>query len=58
MQPAINLSFDEYLKYASASPSWDRWSCHFAIQTLDGKHIGNCSYFDIDEVSKEAEIAS
>ncbi len=52
----LSLSFEEYVKRATGSPSWSRWSCHFAIQTLDGKHIGNCSYFDIDEVSGEAEI--
>jgi RimJ/RimL family protein N-acetyltransferase len=52
----ITHSFEEYLKYASGLPSCSRWSCHFAIATLDGKHIGNCSYFDIDTVSREAEI--
>ena len=54
--PPITLSFEEYSKYASISPVSSRWSCHFAIQTLDGKHIGNCSYFDIDEFTAEAEI--
>jgi RimJ/RimL family protein N-acetyltransferase len=28
----------------------------FAIETLDGEHIGNCSYFNVDEVQKQAEV--
>ena len=28
----------------------------FAIDTLDGKHIGNCSYYNIDWLSGEAEL--
>ncbi len=31
-------------------------SYHFAIETLDGKHIGNCSYFNVDEANGEAEM--
>ena len=30
---------------------------HFlAIETSDGKHIGNCSYYDIDEINHEAQV--
>lgn len=29
--------------------------CLLAIETLDGKHIGNCGYFNIDKEKKEAE---
>ena len=54
-QPIIS-SFEEYLRFASEFSSSSKRSCHFAIQTLQGKHIGNCSYFDIDEISREAEI--
>lgn len=28
----------------------------FAIETLDGKHIGNCIYYDINESKGEAEL--
>ena len=28
----------------------------FAIETQDGKHIGNCVYYGIDEISGEAEL--
>lgn len=28
----------------------------FAIDTLDGKHIGNCMYYNIDRIKGEAEL--
>ncbi|MBI4307227.1 MAG: GNAT family N-acetyltransferase [Chloroflexi bacterium] len=28
----------------------------FAIDTLDGKHIGNCMYYDINEIRGECEL--
>ena len=28
----------------------------FAIETLDGKHIGNCTYYSIDETKGEVEL--
>jgi RimJ/RimL family protein N-acetyltransferase len=28
----------------------------FAIETLDGKHIGNCTYYNIDSSRKEVEL--
>lgn len=28
----------------------------FAIETLEGKHIGNCVYYDINEAKHEAEL--
>lgn len=31
-------------------------SYQFAIETLDGKHIGNCSYYSIDNILQEAEM--
>lgn len=43
-------SFDDEVSYHS--PRRRR----FAIDTLDGKHIGNCMYYNIDKVRKEAEL--
>lgn len=54
-QPTTS-SFEEYLKLAAVAPSYSSQSYHFAIDTLEGKHIGNCSYFGIDEAKGEAEI--
>jgi len=31
-------------------------SCRFAIDTLDGKHIGNCAYYNISERNGETEL--
>ena len=54
-QPTTS-SFEEYLKLVAGAPSYSNHSCHFGIETLDGKHIGNCSYFGIDDVNRDAEI--
>jgi RimJ/RimL family protein N-acetyltransferase len=53
--PAIN--FQQYLTdYASElrypSPARRR----FAIETLNGKHIGNCTYYGIDRTKGETEL--
>jgi RimJ/RimL family protein N-acetyltransferase len=31
-------------------------SCRFAIETIDGKHIGNCAYYHISERIGETEL--
>ena len=53
----ITITFSRYLAdYAdelSYSPPTSR---QFAIETLDGKHIGNCSYYNISESKGEAEL--
>jgi RimJ/RimL family protein N-acetyltransferase len=53
----LAFPFSEYLRsYAEeiCSPTWGR--CHFAIETFDGKHIGNCLYYNLDEYKEEVEI--
>ncbi len=55
--PLLAITFSQYLSdYASelcySSPTRHR----FAIETLDGKHIGNCAYYDIKETKGEAEL--
>ncbi len=44
------IDYTEELRY----PDSRRWP--FAIETLNGKHIGNCSCYDIDKGKKEAEL--
>ena len=55
--PPLNTVFPRYLSdYVSKlhySPSIRR---SFAIETRDGKHIGNCVYFGIDERKGKAEL--
>lgn len=48
--PEFMASHSEGLQYSSARRR------RFAIETLDGKHIGNCTYYDIDERKGEAEL--
>ncbi len=53
----INLSFGQYSKLYSddlAHPS--PWSLRLAIDTLEGRHIGNCMYYDIDVPRRQAEL--
>ena len=52
------MNFSQYLaEYAfelRLVPShYDYW---FAVDTLDGIHIGNCGYYHIDRMKKEAEL--
>ena len=53
----LNMSYEDYLKYTReelALPSLR--SKRLAIDTLEGKHIGNCMYYDIDARTGEAEL--
>jgi len=55
--PLPAISFQQYLSEYTRElryPSLTRQ--RFAVETLDGKHIGNCSYYDIDETKGEAEL--
>ena len=53
----IRLSFTEFLDdYAEGLRSQSRYRRRFAIDTLEGKHIGNLMYYDIDENRGEAEL--
>ena len=54
--PLLTSAFDAYLAdYACELryPSPTRHS--FAIETLDGKHIGNCVYYNIDKAKAKGE---
>jgi RimJ/RimL family protein N-acetyltransferase len=54
--PPILCSFEEFLEnYLEDLRRLNR-SYRFAIETLDGRHIGNCSYFNLDETKKETEM--
>jgi RimJ/RimL family protein N-acetyltransferase len=55
--PLLTVSFQQYLSsYASElrypSPIRQR----FAIETLDGEHIGNCTFYAINKRRSEAEL--
>lgn len=53
----ISIGFSEYLIYYK-----DKLQYHsslrnmYAIDTIEGIHIGNCTYYNIDEKKEEAEL--
>jgi len=48
--PEFMLYYTEQLRSLKEDRLW------FAIDTLDGKHIGNCMYYDLDKNRKQAKI--
>ncbi|MFC2008356.1 GNAT family N-acetyltransferase [Chloroflexota bacterium] len=53
----LTVSFTQYLlDYTWELQSSSLTSYRFAIETLDGEHIGNCSYHNINETKGEAEL--
>ena len=52
----ISCSFEEYQKFYTEEPLYPTQIYHFAIETMDGKHIGTCSFFSIDETNQDAEF--
>lgn len=53
----LSMSYDGYLRYAAEELDFTSpWSKRFAIDTLDGRHIGNCMCYDIDLRRGEAEL--
>ncbi len=55
--PPLAISFSRYLSGYAGELRYPSFSNqHFAIETLDGKHIGNCSCYNVSEVKGEAEL--
>jgi len=55
--PLLTTTFPRYLSdYADELRCSSSIRHRFAVETLDGKHIGNCSYYGIDETEGEAEL--
>jgi len=51
------MSFAEfYISYHAGLDSKDEKRVGFAIETLNGEHIGNCVCYNIDRFHKEAEL--
>ncbi|MFW0858631.1 MAG: GNAT family N-acetyltransferase [Dehalococcoidia bacterium] len=51
----INMTFAEFLTRCAEGIK-NRKHRRFAIETIDGKHIGNCNCYNIDHFRKEAEL--
>lgn len=55
--PIVVSTFSQYLSdYADELRYSHPTSHRFSIDTLDGKHIGNCSYYNISETKCDAEL--
>jgi RimJ/RimL family protein N-acetyltransferase len=55
--PTLDMSFSIYLMdYSSVIHHKDRHRYPLAIETLNDKHIGNCTCYDIDLKKGEAQI--
>ena len=53
----VTLSYTEYLRYHRDDVSYPSpWSVRMAIDTLDGRHIGNCMYYDINNEKSQCEL--
>ena len=55
--PVVAITFSQYLlDYAYELRNFHPTSRRFAVDTLDGQHIGNCSYYNISESKGKAEL--
>jgi RimJ/RimL family protein N-acetyltransferase len=55
--PVLSMSFSLYLlDYAAALHQSHGNRYPLAVDTLDGKHIGNCTCYDIDEKRLDAQL--
>ena len=53
----LNMTFERFLKMFQDQMRYPTpGSHHFAIDTLDGKFIGNCMYYDLSSLNHEAEL--
>jgi len=53
----VTLTFGEYMRYHRDDVSYPSpWSVRMAIDTLDGRHIGNCMYYDINNDKSQCEF--
>ncbi len=54
--PLLVTSFAQYLLDYTSELYLSLNRHRFAVDTLDGKHIGNCAYYDINETKGKAEL--
>ena len=55
--PVLSTSFPQYLlDYSNDLHNPGSARRLFAVETIDGEHIGNCLYYHIDETAGEAEL--
>jgi len=53
----LDIPFSHYLiNYAEELRYGNMRGRRYAIETLEGKHIGNCSYYNLDQDERETEL--
>lgn len=53
----LTITFEQYLaEFISILHYPSSTGYRFAIETLEGNHIGNCAYYNMDKVRGEAEL--
>jgi RimJ/RimL family protein N-acetyltransferase len=53
----VQLSLSQFRALHIYQPPFADWGGHtFAIDTLDGEHIGNCMYYNLDKHTRSVEI--
>jgi len=53
----LTITFSQYLSDYAAELRYSSLTRHrFAIETLDGKYIGNCAYYDVNKIEGEAQL--
>ena len=53
----LKISYEQFFElYKEELKHKGIWSRRFAIVTYDGKHIGNCMYYDMDNYKQQTEI--
>jgi len=53
----LTMSFERYLKLFEDQMKYPTpGSHHYSIETVEGVFIGNCMYYDLDTVNREAEL--
>ena len=53
----LQLSYDEFVRYSKDELGYPYASSkRLAIDTVDGRHIGNCMFYDIDLRRNQAEL--
>ena len=53
----ISMSYKDFLRYSREEMAYGTFSSHrLAIDTLNGQHIGNCMYYDVDFFRGSAEL--
>ena len=55
--PQLTMTFSRYLSNYASELRYSLSTRHqFAVETQDGKHIGNCVYYGVNEAKGEAEL--